>query len=631
MELRKTQIQFEFETGGTFEHLATENSDVVTVLIWTTHYSWPTASFDVTSHFANPSSHQAIGRCIIGDVSATSSLDQIRRRLDYCRRHHQLCNSSSPHPADDRSSKLCDTSALRARRAKPLRFLNIDSNRSETEARLVQLDSASEPYIALSYVWGQAKAVKTTRRTMSRHVSGISISSLPETIKDAIRVARHLGVNLLWVDSLCIVQDDPQELDLEMASMSAYYRDALITISAAAADSCTKGFLGRAERSDFTPSRFFELPVADSTEASESRVRLSPFHSLSETDVIDTRAWTLQEGLMSTRLVSFGNDSISWSCLHADYGKAKISRLRKVFREFISGRLSVFRGTAVFPRGIVEGPRIRELGLHYLDAWDEIICEYRERQLSVVSDGLVAISGIASDFSSTMARAHHKGPYLAGERLAIREGYSICSLYLAGLWDSKRLPLQLLWRPRLPVKRQLPAVYVAPSWSWASNPVPLRRNKGYYMIWLARAETSGFHIMSCNLYLRNRSAPYGALISGDMTVEGLACFTNPASLCQANSDVYITLDDVDGDSSQPGFLESLEPRERTKPIALVQVVSSPPLVKLKEDDVMDHPRGLVLYTRSDGSYERAGLYFTTWQEGMNHGFLTWESREFRLV
>src|SRR4051812_2260579 len=99
---------------------------------------------------------------------------------------------------------------------------------------------------------------------MSRHASGISISSLPKTIKDAILVARHLGVNLLWVDSLCIVQDDPQELDLEISSMSAYYRNSLVTISAAAAESCAKGFLGQAERSDFSPSGFFELSLSDS-------------------------------------------------------------------------------------------------------------------------------------------------------------------------------------------------------------------------------------------------------------------------------------------------------------------------------------------------------------------------------
>ena len=142
-----------------------------------------------------------------------------------------------------------------------------------------------------------------TKEIMAQHASGIPISSLPKTIKDAIEVSRHLEVNLLWVDSLCIVQDDPQELDREIANMSAYYRNALITISAAVAGNCAEGFLGQGKHSNLAPVGFFELSLTDSVEAPQSRVRLSPFWDLSD-DAIDTRAWTLQEGLMSTRLVS---------------------------------------------------------------------------------------------------------------------------------------------------------------------------------------------------------------------------------------------------------------------------------------------------------------------------------------
>lgn len=166
---------------------------------------------------------------------------------------------------------------------------------------------------------------------------------------------------------------------------------------------------------------------------------------------------------MSTRLVSFGSDSISWSCLDADYGKAKITRLRKVFRESISGKLSIFRESTLVPTRIRDQPTIRRLGLHYLDAWDEIVCEYRERQLSEASDGLLAISGIASDFSSSMQLFQSRSfdPEMPGDAVT----KPCIPLYLAGLWRSECLPLQLLWRPRLPCKRPNPSssLYVAPS------------------------------------------------------------------------------------------------------------------------------------------------------------------------
>src|SRR4051794_27789319 len=87
---------------------------------------------------------------------------------------------------------------------------------------------------------------KSTLRTLARNEPGIRIDSLPKTIRYGIQVARHLGVNFLWVDSLCIDQHDAEELAREIANMSSYYRNYLLTISATAARSCAEGFLNSA-------------------------------------------------------------------------------------------------------------------------------------------------------------------------------------------------------------------------------------------------------------------------------------------------------------------------------------------------------------------------------------------------
>lgn len=72
-------------------------------------------------------------------------------------------------------------------------------------------------YVALSYVWGAAVNFRLTRmkkRQMGRPgVLSESWQGLPATIRDAIDLTRACGEKYLWVDSLCIIQDDVEDLD----------------------------------------------------------------------------------------------------------------------------------------------------------------------------------------------------------------------------------------------------------------------------------------------------------------------------------------------------------------------------------------------------------------------------------
>jgi hypothetical protein len=98
-------------------------------------------------------------------------------------------------------------------------------------------------YATLSYCWGGDQAIKTITSTLERHMAGIEISHLSPTLKDAIKVTRSLGIEFLWVDSLCIIQDDPEDVATEISRMSEYYENAFVCISAAVAASCNEGFL----------------------------------------------------------------------------------------------------------------------------------------------------------------------------------------------------------------------------------------------------------------------------------------------------------------------------------------------------------------------------------------------------
>ncbi|RSL68869.1 hypothetical protein CEP53_002407 [Fusarium sp. AF-6] len=67
-----------------------------------------------------------------------------------------------------------------------------------------------------------------------RRRSLIKVSDrLPATIRDAIAVVQRLGCRYLWVDALCLVQNDTYDLDQGVKTMDLIYERAWLTIVAA--------------------------------------------------------------------------------------------------------------------------------------------------------------------------------------------------------------------------------------------------------------------------------------------------------------------------------------------------------------------------------------------------------------
>src|SRR5271170_8055968 len=74
--------------------------------------------------------------------------------------------------------------------------------------------------------------LKSTRDTLKAHFAGIPWSSLPETFQDAITITRKLGIQYLWIDALCIVQDDLSDWEIESSKMASIYSHSFLTIAA---------------------------------------------------------------------------------------------------------------------------------------------------------------------------------------------------------------------------------------------------------------------------------------------------------------------------------------------------------------------------------------------------------------
>lgn len=88
-------------------------------------------------------------------------------------------------------------------------------------------------YATLSYCWESSLPLRTTTDSLADHIRGIPLCDMPQVCREAIHVARKLGISYLWIDALCIIQDSAKDWETESVIMSDIF-----TIAAAASDSC---------------------------------------------------------------------------------------------------------------------------------------------------------------------------------------------------------------------------------------------------------------------------------------------------------------------------------------------------------------------------------------------------------
>jgi hypothetical protein len=193
----------------------------------------------------------------------------------------------------------------------PSRVIAVSPTNNPTRPRLFTPNRAVAPYAALTYCWGYDPDCKTTRASLAEYLTALPLAQLPQTILDAITATRELGLAYLWVDALCIVQDDPDDVAAELSSMVDIYRGAYITISAAVADDSRNGFLSdRALTSVIKGASPIYLPYRIGYGSSRRVGTVGLVRNSSRghvRDPIHSRAWTMQEHLLASRLLVYGS------------------------------------------------------------------------------------------------------------------------------------------------------------------------------------------------------------------------------------------------------------------------------------------------------------------------------------
>lgn len=175
--------------------------------------------------------------------------------------------------------------------------------------RLVDSSSAvSSSYVALSYCWGGNITMKCTTSNINDLRNGVNLTELPRTIREAINLTTKLALKYIWVDVLCIIQDDKSDWEREAKKMGTIYENAYLTVAAACSSSSEQGFM--LPQTEKMP---FRVNLCDSNGnpvvIGMRKILRCGIHG-SRSDPWHHRGWTLQEGLLSTRLVSYTSKEI---------------------------------------------------------------------------------------------------------------------------------------------------------------------------------------------------------------------------------------------------------------------------------------------------------------------------------
>ncbi|KAI2462717.1 heterokaryon incompatibility protein-domain-containing protein [Annulohypoxylon bovei var. microspora] len=213
--------------------------------------------------------------------------------------------------------------------AYPTRLIHIEKSGRSLSCRLVETssdtfkESGQVSYAALSYCWGSqddsAKQFKTEKETLSSRLGGFALLKKDSSILyDAIRTTLALGIRYLWVDAVCIIQDDLEDWQKESSRMSVVFQNAVVTICTPASTSCRQGFLSRdrvttiikfqSKISENVYGPYIVRLIGEIEELHHAAVdcfRFSRWYS-----VWAQRGWVFQEYELSQRALIFGRTKL---------------------------------------------------------------------------------------------------------------------------------------------------------------------------------------------------------------------------------------------------------------------------------------------------------------------------------
>ncbi|KAH6844605.1 heterokaryon incompatibility protein-domain-containing protein [Chaetomium sp. MPI-CAGE-AT-0009] len=354
-------------------------------------------------------------------------MEWVREMVEECTSSHEKCNNPLPSWLPTRLIHVGGPSQI--------------PRLVETSA--LSLGPASSPtikYTTLSHCWGGVDALKLTRESRRDFYEGIQPSTIPKTYAEAIEITKSLGLEYIWIDSLCILQGDSDDWQHECAQMAEVYRHGYCNIGALEATDSRGGCFRQRN-----PAHIASVIVESKWDGQDRRLWVrGPFpdryvlaREIDESP-LHHRAWVLQERHMAPRILHCGQKAIFWEC--------------RTVMGCESG--DIFSTPSLIGYRAQNATMLTEYEVrHIIWLWTDIVSRYTRAALTFHSDRFIAISAVAREMHRLLS-----------------SGASSKVEYLAGLWTVS-LEYQLTWRsasPETTTRVSDGDQLTAPSWSWAS-------------------------------------------------------------------------------------------------------------------------------------------------------------------
>ncbi|KAH6981725.1 hypothetical protein BKA56DRAFT_632063 [Ilyonectria sp. MPI-CAGE-AT-0026] len=362
-----------------------------------------------------------IGFPVLPEIESATFYELLRRWLQDCD-NHQSCSHENTTTGPRRNpTRLIDVGEVASEKI----YLS-DVNRCghSYQERL--------RYIALSHPWGDKERhnhFSTTRKNIDNRVGeGFAFSELPSTFKDAVKVTRELGVQYLWIDSICIIQSkdgDDGDFKDEAEHMEEVFSFAYCVIAASRAEGTSSGFLGKRRSRKFVEFETFSGTNLYVCEAIEDFQR----------DVIDgalnKRGWVLQERALARRTIYFTETQVYWECGEG----IRCETLTKM-----RNNKAAFLGDPAFPKIATNSTKGGQIRLY-----ESLYRQYSTLQFTNAYDRPIAIAGL----EQRLIRAFGKPG-----------GFGIFERYFGRslLWQRDSNPMKDIQFPS--------QQYRQPTWSW---------------------------------------------------------------------------------------------------------------------------------------------------------------------
>lgn len=385
-------------------------------------------------------------------TASKATIDLARKWLQSCRENHAECSRQGFFSQDQ-----------------PKRFLRLSGSHVDPLIHLVEAQELSSNvlYLTLSHCWGTKPILKLTKANYSSFVKGLPFSGLSKTFQDTIQLTMRLGFCFLWIDALCVIQDDSQDLRAEIPRMGTIYGNCICTIAALSSQGGDGGCFADRVPLASIPCRVFTKSGQSiglkSHRMDGIKEQLDPNCVMGSryAPSLHQRAWVVQERSLSPRTLYFSKVGVHWECctmtMFEDDDIWEDGSYEGL-TSFETGRLKygvskVLRNNQGTNKlGLGERySRQYEVG-NWHDQWWHLVGLYTGCKLTHMSDRWPAISGLAAMFEKATG-----------------------SPIVSGIWKS-RLMNDILWEPgghgpNDELRRRLDNGH--PTWSWLSMDSPV--------------------------------------------------------------------------------------------------------------------------------------------------------------